>query len=432
MSRSEPWHACPDCGLFQRVGVLRPGEVAACTRCNCVLRRQRRGSLSTTLALAIAGFILTIIVAAEPLMLFRLTGQERETTMLGLVGAFSDQGMPLPELAVAFTTLVAPALRLGLTVAVLAGLRLRVPRALLAGMAGVREWLQPWAMIEVFLLGLFVAYTRLAALAEVKVELALYALAALMLITACADAWLDEVAMWDAIGRHGPPLPDNRGSQTIACDVCGLISRSEEGDACPRCDSGLEHRKRNPLGRCFALMVTGAVLYVPANLYPVLTVVRLGQGAPSTILGGVVELAHVHMYPLALLVLVASIVVPMFKLIGLAYLLFTTWRRSPHRLVLRTRLYRVIDFIGRWSMIDVFMTAILTALVRMGIIGSVTPGLGVQFFCAVVIITMIATITFDPRAMWDAAGQNGTERASGRASGERAPGTDATTGAVPV
>lgn len=394
-------------------------------RCNCVLRRQRRGSLSTTLALAIAGFILTIIVAAEPLMLFRLTGLVRETTMFGLPRAFSDEGMPLPELAVVFTTLVAPALRLGLTVAVLAGLRLRVPRALLAGMARVREWLRPWAMIEVFLLGLFVAYTRLAALSEVHVELALYALVALMLVTACADTWLDEVAMWEAIGRHGPPLPESAGSQTIACDVCGLISRCEEGDACPRCDSGLDHRKRNPLGRCCALVVTGAVLYLPANLYPVLTVVRLGRGAPSTILGGVVELAEYHMYPLALLVLVASIVVPMFKLVGLTYLLFTTWRGSSRRLVLRTRLYRTIDFIGRWSMIDVFMTAILTALVRMGIIGSVTPGLGVQFFCAVVIITMIAAITFDPRAMWDAAGQNGTARA-------RAARTGTTTGAVPA
>ena len=410
---------------MQRVDVLRPGEVAACIRCNRVLRRRQRGSLSTTLALAIAGFILTIVVAAEPLMLFRLTGQERETTMFGLPRAFSDQGMPLPELAVAFTTLLAPALRLGLTAAVLAGLRLRVPRGVLAGMARVREWLKPWAMIEVFLLGLFVAYTRLAALSEVHVELAVYALIALMLFTACADAWLDEVAMWDAIGRHGPPLPPSTGSQTVACDTCGLLNRCEEGDPCPRCDTALEHRKRHPLARCCALVVTGAVLYIPANLFPVLTVVRLGRGAPSTILGGVVELSQAGMYPLALLVLVASIVVPMFKLVGLAYLLVTTWRRSPHHLVGRTRLYRIIDCIGRWSMIDVFMTGILTALVRMGIIGSVTPGLGVQFFCAVVIVTMIAAISFDPRTMWDAAGQNGIVPAPTRSPG-------ATEGALPA
>ena len=410
--------------------MLRPGEVAACTRCGCTLRRRRRNSLSVTLALAMAGFVLMVVVAAEPLMLFRLTGQERETSMLGLPVAFSDQGMPLPELAVAFTTLLAPALRLGLTVAVLAGLRLRVGRRVLAGMARVRDWLRPWAMIEVFLLGLFVAYTRLAALSEVRVDVAVYALGALMLVTACADTWIDEHAMWDAIGRHGAgpnPLPAapalGTGGPPVGCRVCGLVSAGGEDDACPRCETPLERRKPFPLARCCALVLTGAVLYVPANTYPVLTVVRLGQGAPSTILGGVMELAQAGMYPLAALVLVASICVPVFKLVGLAYLLFATWRGSPRHLVGRTRLFRFIDFIGRWSMIDVFMTAILTALVRMGVIGSVTPGLGVQFFCAVVIITMIAAISFDPRAMWDAAGENGPLPAAGRPRTGAAPET---------
>lgn len=415
-------HECPDCGLFQELGVLHPGEVATCTRCAAVLRRRRRNSLSTTLALSIAGFVLMVVVAAEPLMLFRLTGQERETTMFGLPAAFSDQGMPLPELAVAFTTLLAPTLRLGLTVAVLAGLRLRVSRRVLAGMARVRDWLKPWAMVEVFLLGLFVAYTRLAALAEVHVQAATYALGALMLVTACADAWIDEVAMWDAIGRRdraaiglhgraatgrrGRDVPAPRRGELLGCHVCGLASRGAEDDECPRCETPLERRKPFPLARCAAFVLTGAVLYIPANAYPVLTVVRLGRGAPSTIIGGVIELVQVGMIPLAILVLVASIIVPMFKLIGLAYLLLATWRGSARHLVGRTRLFRFIDFIGRWSMIDVFMTAILTALVRMGVIGSVTPGLGVQFFCAVVILTMIAAITFDPRAMWDAAGMN--------------------------
>ena len=411
----DPWYECPDCGLFQGLGgALRPGEAAACTRCGATLRRRRRNSLTTTLPLAMAGFVLMVVVAAEPLMLFRLTGQARETSMWGLPLAFSEQGMPLPELAVLFTTLVAPTVRLGLTVAVLAGLRLRVSRPVLANMARVRGWLRPWAMVEVFLLGLFVAYTRLAALAEVHIELAVYALAGLMLLTACADAWLDEHAMWDAIGRHGrgPHAPRLRASSgmrepLMGCDTCGLVSHDEEGEPCLRCDAGLERRKPYPLSRCAALVATAIVLYVPSNTFPVLTVVRLGQGAPSTILGGVLELAQAGMYPLAALVLVASICVPVFKLLGLLYLLFTTWRRSPRHLVGRTRLYRIIDFIGRWSMIDVFMTAILTALVRMGIIGSVTPGLGVQFFCAVVIITMVAAISFDPRAMWDAAGQNG-------------------------
>lgn len=402
-------HGCPDCGLFQDLAGLRPGDLAACLRCGAVLRRRRRNSLSTTLALALSGCALMVVAFSEPLMMFRLTGQTRETTLLRLPGAFSEGGaaFALLVVAVAFTTLVAPALRLGLLAFVLAGLRSGFSRRTLANAAWAAAWLKPWAMIEVFLLGLFVAYTRMASLAEARVETAVYALGGLVLVTAAAEAWLDEHAMWDAIGEQGPPVPAAAAGRMLGCETCNLAVRGHEHDLCPRCETPLERRKAQPLGRCLALVITAAVLYVPANLYPVLTVVRLGKGHPSTILGGVVELWEARMVPLAILVLAASIVVPLMKLAGLGFLLFTTWRRSRGHLLGRTRLFRVVDFVGRWSMIDVFMAAILTALVHMGVIGTVTPGLGAVFFCAVVVLTMVAVMVFDSRTMWDAAGENG-------------------------
>jgi paraquat-inducible protein A len=150
-------------------------------------------------------------------------------------------------------------------------------------------------------------------------------------------------------------------------------------------------------------VLTAAVLYIPANLYPVLTVIRFGQGAPSTILGGVVELIDAGMYPLALLVFTASVAVPLLKLAGLAIMLLATQSGSVKRIRDRTRLYRLIEFIGRWSMIDVFMVSLLVALVRLGFVASVTPGPGVIAFAAVVVLTMTASATFDPRLMWDSA-----------------------------
>jgi paraquat-inducible protein A len=120
-------------------------------------------------------------------------------------------------------------------------------------------------------------------------------------------------------------------------------------------------------------------------------------------LGGVRQLIEAQMWPLALLVFFASITVPVLKIAGLTLMLVTTQRRSAWRLRERTRLYRIVDFIGRWSMIDVFMISILTALVRLGVIASVYPGPGVLAFCAVVILTMLAAACFDPRLMWDAA-----------------------------
>lgn len=396
-------HECPDCGLFQTVDGLRPGQVAACLRCSAVLRRRRRDSLTTVFAVSLAGLLVFMVAAAEPLVTFRLTGQERQATLLDLPLAFDAQHMDLLAVVMLATTILAPFLRLLLTVLVLGGLRLDVSRRALALMARGREWLKPWAMTEVFLLGLFVAYSRLEALAQVQVGVALYALIGLMLLTAWSDFWMDEHAMWEAIGARGPALPPARTGRRLGCDACGLVSQGNDGDACPRCETRLRHRKPNPIGRSWALLLTAAILYVPANLYPVLTVIRLGSGHPSTILGGVVELVEYRMWPLALLVFFASIVVPTMKLVGLAALLVLTQRGSPSRLEDRTRLFRIVDVIGRWSMIDVFMVAVLTALVRMGALASVTPGYGAMAFCAVVVLTMLAALSFDPRLMWDRA-----------------------------
>ena len=150
-------------------------------------------------------------------------------------------------------------------------------------------------------------------------------------------------------------------------------------------------------------MIASLVLYVPANAYPVLTVVQLGAGAPSTILGGVEELLSSGMYPLAALVFFASVVVPMLKLAGLVTMLIATQAGWAGRLRDRTALFRFVRAIGRWSMIDVFMISILVALVQFGAVVTIAPGFGAVAFAAVVILTMFAAEAFDPRLMWDAA-----------------------------
>ncbi len=410
---------CPDCGLFQQIAPLRPGQVAECSRCGALLRRRRRNSLGTTAALALAALMALFIAVISPILGFRLAGQERLTGLAGLPIGFENQGMPLLAIVVLTTTMVAPFLRLITTLLVIVGSRnsggTGLSRGTLIFMARLRHVLKPWAMTEVFLLGMFVAYTRLAALATVTIGVGLYALGALMVLTAWADCWLDEDAMWDAIGRRGHTGPDAPGAahgRLMGCDTCGQVSRGAPGHSCPRCDIPLRDRKPQAIARSWALLITAAVLYLPANIYPVMTVIRLGHGSPSTILGGVQELIEDRMWPLAALVLVASILVPLFKLLGLGTLLAMTQWRSNDRLIDRTRLFRIVDFVGRWSMIDVFMLSILTALVRMGFIASVTPGYGAVAFASVVVLTMLAALSFDPRMMWDAAnaGQEETEQ----------------------
>jgi paraquat-inducible protein A len=406
---------CPECGLFQSVPLLRPGLVATCGRCGALLRRRRRDSLGTTLALNVTGLVLFAVVMSYPFMGLRLLGQTRLAALEDLPAAFQAQGMWQLALVVLATTVIAPLLKLLLTTAVLVGLRTGMSASTLALMARVRHHLTPWAMVEVFLLGAFVAYTRLAATATVLVGPALYALGGLMLAMVAADAWLDEHALWEAIGRaRRTPAPMGFGP-LIGCDTCGRVSRAAPGAPCPRCNSTLELRKHDSLARSWSFLLAAAALYIPANLYPILTLTRFGSGHPSTILGGVRELIEYRMWPLALLVFVASVLVPVLKLVGVTLLLLSTQQRARWRLRDRTRLYRIVDTIGRWSMIDVFMLAVLVGLVRMELLASVTPGIGAVCFAGVVILTMLASFSFDPRLMWDAAGQTACAEAEAEA-----------------
>jgi paraquat-inducible protein A len=395
---------CPICGLFQTVAKPQAGTHVVCRRCGGVLRQNRADPKRRALALSIAALLMFAIAATQPFLAIDLGGT-RQTTMIAGPEALEQTGLFPLALVVLATTMLAPAIRLGLTLYVLIVLHPpshpRPQRRHLALMFRWAEWLAPWSMLEVFLLGVFVAYAKLIDLAPVHVGIAAYALGATMLMTAAADATLDRTQIWEEIAPSGPPLARQPGRHRIACGCCGLVSHAKRH--CPRCGTRLKPRTPHSLGHAWALLIAAAVLYIPANTLPVLAVIQLGRGSPHTILAGVVELALDGMWPLAALVFAASVAVPLMKIFGLAWLLFTTGRRSTGTLPQRTLLYRVVEAAGRWSMIDVFMISILTALVQMGALATVTPGLGALCFCAVVILTMLAAHEFDPRLMWDAA-----------------------------
>ncbi len=169
----------------------------------------------------------------------------------------------------------------------------------------------------------------------------------------------------------------------------------------------LHQRKPFALDRTAALVIAGYVLLLPANLLPILTIEQLGKTTPNTILRGIRELVRADLWPLAILVFTASFIVPLLKLFGLTWMLFATHWHSEHYLVGRTRFYRFIDLIGRWSNIDVFMLSILVALVQFGALSEVRAGYGALAFASVIVLTMVASRAFDARLMWDAARSSG-------------------------
>jgi paraquat-inducible protein A len=215
---------------------------------------------------------------------------------------------------------------------------------------------------------------------------------------------LDEQSVWDALPPHSSTTALKH---PISCGTCELmIDAPREQGPCPRCGAMLRRRKPDTMRRTLALVIAGYLLYVPANLLPVLSVERFGRDDPSTIVSGVHELITAGLWPLAVIVFTASVLVPLLKLFGLSLMLVMTRMRSRKWLVGRTRLFRFIDRIGRWSNIDLFMISILVALVQFGALTSVHPEPGAIAFAAVVVITMIASRSFDARVMWDRAGHS--------------------------
>ncbi len=407
---------CPGCGLFQQAPPTERHGIADCPRCGMELHRHRTDPQGRALALALTGLLLFSLAGWMSFLTLDLKGRIQTTWLVS--GPIELEAFGMWELAIVvlgFTVLAPVAKLLSLTY-VLVGLRLRRTPPLLHVAFRWVEKLTPWAMVEVFLLGVFVAYTKLVDIAPLHVGGAAYALAALMLVMAATDAVLDRDEVWESLQRRGATAQPMRKDQPapralrtaglLACDACALVSESGRGNAepgCPRCGSGLHRRRPQSLSRSVALLAAAAILYIPANLLPVMTVISFGQGSPSTILGGVQELAAAGMWPLAALVFFASVTVPVLKLVGLVYLMIATRLRSRHALRQRTRIYHIIEAVGRWSMIDVFMISILTAILRLGALASVFPGPGAVCFCGVVILTMLAAMSFDPRLMWDAA-----------------------------
>ena len=195
-----------------------------------------------------------------------------------------------------------------------------------------------------------------------------------------------------------------RSEGLISCHSCHYLCRrprTPQGMTCPRCGAGLHLRKPNSLARTWALVLAAIIFYIPANVLPITVVVSLGKAQADTIMSGVIYFIHSGMWPIALIIFVASVFVPLLKLLILICLLISVQCKSKWRQKDRTKLYRITEIVGRWSMMDIFVVTILVALVNLGALATISAGLGAMFFGAVVVITMLAAMSFDPRLIWD-------------------------------
>lgn len=192
-----------------------------------------------------------------------------------------------------------------------------------------------------------------------------------------------------------------REAGLIACTRCGQV---HAGGAvrCKRCHGPVESRNTKSLQKVWAWLIAGIIAFIPANIYPMLITNTLVEHSESTIIGGAVQLVEHHNYGIAAIVFVASIMIPIGKFFAIAYLAISVHRRQILKMHQRHKLYDVVEFIGRWSMIDVFVVAILSALVQLGGVATINPGVAALSFALSVVFTMLSALAFDPRLIWDA------------------------------
>ncbi len=409
--------ACPDCDLLLEKAEAPTGYSVVCPRCGKTLSRSSAASISKVLALSIAGLLLYLPAMLLPLMTFKSFGFSGSANILESILNFYRNDYYFVSVMVLLSAVVFPLILLTTIFYITYQLQRKKYPSALRSLFRLHLHLEEWAMIEVYLLGILVTIIKMSGTSNIDYHSGILCFSCLVLITLAISTIVDRDHFWQIIedeGRQGqeevlPSQHDQETRQTAAekglilCHTCHKLSPvSLAGADCPRCQATLHQRKPHSVARTWALVITSAIFLAPANLLPIMEVDFLGIPDRSTIVDGIIHFLQDGAYFIGLIILTASILVPVFKIVGLLILLRSTRPGHDHFLVQKAKLYRFIAFIGRWSMLDIFVIALLSVLVDYGFFTSIHTAPAATYFSFVVAATMFAAMTFDPRIIWDA------------------------------
>lgn len=395
--------ACPDCGALAEIPPLPPRSKAVCRLCDGDLEKTSGRSISAALACSLATFLLLMPSNSLRFLRVDVFGMKGENVIGGGVLTLWNHGWVIVAGFTAVYVLILPFFRFGLLTLVLGAVQLGRRPPWLGPVFRWAVWLDAWAMSDVFLLASFVGYYRLINVSEIAVTIGLggACFMAAAFLTMLSRATLDRRTVWRAIM---PEAQFDSSKETISCTTCDLVQASEcEGEPCPRCGATLRARKRDALPRTAALLVAAFVLFFPSNFYPMEVSTQLGSSVDYTIFTGVHQLYENGLYPLAVLIFCTSIVIPLAKILAVGWCVLSVWRNSNRHLLLKTKIFRVVAELGRWSKTDPFTIVVFVPLMAFDGFGSATAGWGAAAFMLMTSLTMAASSTFDPRLMWDVA-----------------------------
>lgn len=396
---------CPCCGLSLSIRSLTPGEYAHCPRCRQHLVRIEHHPLDTPTAYAIASLIIMLIVYTQLYMSIDLLGIHVELTIPYMVETLAQHDYSLLAEVMFLLTFGSPVLFLLLCLYVYTGLRYQqiLPGMLYATRTLVR--LRHWIMVDVFYIATLVAYIKISGMAQIHFGLAFWLMMVLAILLIRTSQGVPEHWIFYQIQRltGNDPVLQNNGTDTINCNYC-LFEQPASLNVCSVCGSYLSRRKPLSLSISMAFLLAAIIFYIPANLLPMMITRSLGTNLSSTILDGIEYMWNDGDVLIAVVIFSASMAIPILKIISMLVLLYSAAYRplmSAHKL---TILYRITESIGRWSMIDIFVVIILMSAFSTPL-ANVTPGAATIYFCAVVILTMVSALSFDPRLLWDEAVQ---------------------------
>ena len=421
MDASHPDHSpvlCPACDLLLRSVRITGRQACHCPRCGRRLHRGETDSIEKTLALALTGLLLFPAATMMPLLGFDVLGLKSSASLVTSITRLLElkqYGMGIVVLLVGFAF---PLLVLTLLFVVSIGLRMGRSSPWMARCFRLYHHLAEWAMTDVYLIGILVTIIKMSHMAAIEYGIGFFCFTGLVLTTIAAQSTVDHHLFWSRLDPDPEPAPalpsgaaTGREAGLCLCSGCEkVLPMSALQLPCPRCGERVELRRPASVSRTWALVVTAIILTLPANLLPIMEVEYFGLPDRSTIMDGIVYFFQEGSYGIGAIILTASILVPLFKIFGLIMILLSIHFRWRNWLRHKTLMFRFIEFIGRWSMLDIFVIALLTALVRFGLLSTINPAPAALYFTGVVLSTMFAAIVFDPRLLWDAASDS-TENA---------------------
>ncbi|MGF1734028.1 PqiA/YebS family transporter subunit [Photobacterium satsumensis] len=409
---------CEECGLVVALPELKDDEKSVCPRCHHTLVKRVAQPFQRPLSYGLASLVMLIASISFPFMSFSVQGISQEITLMHSAEMLSVFQNSLLALLLLLTVLVLPALYL-LSLLYLyfrAGQRLKrsdkKPIAMWEKrLCRLMIRIEPWLMVDVFLIGVLVSLIKIASLADIGLGMSFWAFCLYTMLVVKCVSMADRTWLWLQFlplkPQGGVKAGDCHNSfNHISCHVCSQLNplTEEKHARCIRCHGSLHpYDPQRMLQRSWALLIASAIFFIPANLYPMMYTVSLGKAEGSTILGGVVLLWQLKSYPIAAVIFIASVVIPLAKIIALTWLYIMAGKggsSDEKKAVQKLKVYRITELIGRWSMIDIFVVAILVALVQLQNLMAIYPGPAALSFACVVLLTMISAMTFDPRVFW--------------------------------